>query len=234
MNRQHRLAHLVALVMISVCVLAVPALAQDCPELVGRWPFGPAYAVAVSGGHAYYGIGAALVVADVADPSAPHRVGEVALPCQGRCGRGGYAFAPPGRFRLMIMTRRRLRRGRLRRHAELCQRVAVEGLRVHRERLPRPAGDRRQRRRADRGRLHVRAELPSGSRSRAYAYMANDWLQVIDVARRPPGRGRVPRRAGQNSGVAVSGNYVASRTLSGLRVIDVSSTTPSRLVSAAR
>ena len=41
MNRPVRVAHVVALVVIGVCVLAVPALAQDCPELVGRWPFGP-------------------------------------------------------------------------------------------------------------------------------------------------------------------------------------------------
>ena len=57
-----------------------PALAQDCPELVGRWPYGLAYAVAVSGSHAFFGSGTVLVVADVSNAAAPLAVGEVVLP----------------------------------------------------------------------------------------------------------------------------------------------------------
>ena len=41
MNRQQRVAHVVAFVVIAMSVLAVPAIAQDCPELVSRWPYGP-------------------------------------------------------------------------------------------------------------------------------------------------------------------------------------------------
>ena len=60
------------IVMLTVILsLATPALAQDCPELVGRWPYGAAIAVAVSGNHVYFGDGTALMVADVSDPAAP-------------------------------------------------------------------------------------------------------------------------------------------------------------------
>ena len=54
MNRKQRVVHVVVLVVIGVCLLAVPAPAQDCPELVGRLPgIGSVVAVAVSGDYAY-------------------------------------------------------------------------------------------------------------------------------------------------------------------------------------
>ena len=40
---------------------AMNVVGQDCPELVGRWPFGPARAVAVSGDYAYFSSGAVLL-----------------------------------------------------------------------------------------------------------------------------------------------------------------------------
>jgi len=65
----------------SVCaLLASPVLAQDCPELVGRWPYGPAFAVAMTEGHAYLTSGSALEVVDVADRRRRGVVGAVALP----------------------------------------------------------------------------------------------------------------------------------------------------------
>ncbi len=60
------------------------ALAQDCPELVGRWPYGPAYAVSASGDYAYFGSGTVLQIADVSVPETPQLVAEVVLP--GRWG----------------------------------------------------------------------------------------------------------------------------------------------------
>jgi len=69
-----------SLFVITMFVLAVPALAQDCPELVGRWPYGPTWALDVSGDHAYFGSGKALLVADISDPAAPQVVGDVLLP----------------------------------------------------------------------------------------------------------------------------------------------------------
>jgi hypothetical protein len=94
MIRPVRVAHVVALVVIGVCVPAVPARAAECPELVGRWPYGRTNAVAVSGSFAYFGSGTALVVADVSTPSTPHVVGDVTLPdfIDGVAVSGGYAY----------------------------------------------------------------------------------------------------------------------------------------------
>lgn len=53
---------------------------QGCPELLGRWPYGPAYTVAVNGATAYLGCGAGLRVVDVSTPAAPVGLGDVQLP----------------------------------------------------------------------------------------------------------------------------------------------------------
>jgi len=62
-----------------VAVVAINLWA-DCPELVGRWPYGSTWTVAVVGDHAYFGSGAALRIADVSDPSSPRIIGDVMLP----------------------------------------------------------------------------------------------------------------------------------------------------------
>lgn len=80
MNRQQCMAQAAALVVIGVCVLVSPVLAQDCPERVGRWPYGRPVAVAASQPYAYIGSGTALVVADVSNAAAPLVVGEVVPP----------------------------------------------------------------------------------------------------------------------------------------------------------
>jgi hypothetical protein len=77
-QRQSNLA--AAFVAVTVALLATPALAEDCPELAGRWPYGPAYSVEASGHHAYFGSGTALIVADVTDLTAPRTVGRITLP----------------------------------------------------------------------------------------------------------------------------------------------------------
>ena len=59
---------------------ASPVFSGGCLELVGRWPYGPAIAVAVSGEHAYLVSGSSLLVADVVDPSSPKVTGRVTLP----------------------------------------------------------------------------------------------------------------------------------------------------------
>ena len=73
---------------------AMNVVGQDCPELVGRWPFGPARAVAVSGDYAYLGSGAALLVVDVSDPAGLQVVGEIFLPnvLSGVAVSGSYAY----------------------------------------------------------------------------------------------------------------------------------------------
>ena len=94
MKHQRRTVQVAALVVITVCASASPALAQDCPELVGRLPYGAVSTVAVSGDYAYFNSGDALKVADVSDPSLPHVVGYVALPGPATdiAVSGGYAY----------------------------------------------------------------------------------------------------------------------------------------------
>ena len=77
MVRSIRLSWFVALVM---GVSAAPLFAGGCLELVGRWPYGPAIAVAVSDENAYIVSGSSLLVADVVDPSSPVVTGRVTLP----------------------------------------------------------------------------------------------------------------------------------------------------------
>jgi len=97
MKLQQRMAHVVALVVVNVCALATPALAHDCPELVGRLP-GAISAVAVSADFAYFGGGSGLFIADVSDPSTPRLVGKVASPfgVKGITVSDGYAFVAEG------------------------------------------------------------------------------------------------------------------------------------------
>jgi hypothetical protein len=65
--------------IISVTLLFCPCVprAQDCPEPVGRWPYGSNNDVAVDGALALMGNGAALQVIDLTDPSTPEVLGGV-------------------------------------------------------------------------------------------------------------------------------------------------------------
>ncbi len=95
--------------LIAVCGcllgLVVADARADCPELVGRWPYGPAFAVAASGDYAYFTSGAALMVADVSDPSAPRVVGDVTLPDIGTdiAVSGRYVFVADGGSGLRVV-----------------------------------------------------------------------------------------------------------------------------------
>jgi len=107
MKRQQGTAQVVALVAISMFVLALPALAQDCPELVGRLPYGAVRTVAVSGDFAYFAGGDTLMVADiVSDPSAPRVVGYVALPETANeiAVSGEYAYVAAGEAGLRVVN----------------------------------------------------------------------------------------------------------------------------------
>jgi hypothetical protein len=107
MKTMNPLAQVVAIVatVLLTCTTAISALAQGCPEPLGRWPYGPAYAVAVSGNYVYFGDGTALMVADVSDPAVPQVVGEVVLPdhAQMIALEGGYAYVPDGGTPLLII-----------------------------------------------------------------------------------------------------------------------------------
>jgi hypothetical protein len=92
MRRQQCMAQVLVCAAIIAWFLALPALAQDCPELVGRWPYGPAFAAEVAGGYLYYSNGTTLMVAELLDPSAPQVVGEVEL------AGAGAGIAVSGRY----------------------------------------------------------------------------------------------------------------------------------------
>lgn len=86
-----------------LCVL--PAAAQDCPELLGRWPYGQATAVAVSGDTAFVGSGTALLVIDVSNPSSPQLLGDVAMPdkVRGVAAAGSHAYVSTGSSGLRVV-----------------------------------------------------------------------------------------------------------------------------------
>ncbi len=93
MNRQQRATYVAALLVIAVCGVSTPGMAQDCPELVGRWPYGPAYGVAVSGDFAYVADGdGGLRVIDVSTVSDPVEAGFFDTPglAWGVAASGGY------------------------------------------------------------------------------------------------------------------------------------------------
>ena len=96
MTSQRPACRLVALLGIVAGVLAAPALAQDCPELVGACDTpGWAVGVAVAGSYAYVAdIGAGLRVIDVSDPAAPFEVGSYDTPgyAYGVAVAGSYAY----------------------------------------------------------------------------------------------------------------------------------------------
>jgi hypothetical protein len=99
------MAHVVALVVVNVFALAAPAVAEDCPELVGSWPLGDAHAVAVSGTTVYLGSGSALLVVDVSDPAMPDVVGEANLLglVNGIALSGAYAYVAADSFGLRVV-----------------------------------------------------------------------------------------------------------------------------------
>ena len=79
MTSQRPMIRLAALVGVAVSALASPALAQDCPELVGQWPNDAASLVTVEEPYAYIAYESTLMVADISDPAAPEVVGTLTL-----------------------------------------------------------------------------------------------------------------------------------------------------------
>lgn len=91
-------------VAVWIILSAESANAQSCGELVGRWPYGPAKAVAVFDDHLFYSSGTVLRIAELSSPA--HRmVGEVVLP--GVIGAvavtGGYAYVADGPSALRLV-----------------------------------------------------------------------------------------------------------------------------------
>jgi hypothetical protein len=49
-------------------------------RVVGRWPYGTAFAVTVQGNYAFLGSGTAILVLDTTEPSSPEKVADLAIP----------------------------------------------------------------------------------------------------------------------------------------------------------
>ena len=74
-------------------------------RLVGRWPYGPAFAVVVQGRYAYLGSGGAVLVLDISDPSSPRKVGECVTPgiVEGLFVSGDYLYVADYKAGLRII-----------------------------------------------------------------------------------------------------------------------------------
>ena len=74
-------------------------------RLVGRWPYGPAFAVVVQGRYAYLGSGISILVLDISDPSSPRKVGECVTPgiVIGLFVSGDYLYVADGEAGLRII-----------------------------------------------------------------------------------------------------------------------------------
>ncbi|MEN8164777.1 MAG: hypothetical protein ABFS37_11665, partial [Acidobacteriota bacterium] len=96
----------VVILFVSGGLCTPPAFAQDCPELVGRWPYGRADAVAVSGDYAFFGSGTVLMIADVSNPATPEIMGEVVLAdsMSGIVASGDYAYVADGFSGLRVIS----------------------------------------------------------------------------------------------------------------------------------
>ena len=79
MKIEIRSIRLAAISVAALILIAPIAPADDCPEPVGQWPYGPATSVAVDGTSAFYSSGLALVIADISEPASPQIVGEAIL-----------------------------------------------------------------------------------------------------------------------------------------------------------
>ncbi len=65
MRCSHHSCLLLVLSMVALCFPARPAVAINCLELEGTWPYGPARAVDASGTHAFVGSGKAKEIAEL-------------------------------------------------------------------------------------------------------------------------------------------------------------------------
>ena len=79
-DRAGHLGNPLVLLAFVMLVSAVHGASQTCPELVGRWPYGPSHAIEIAGDRVFFGSGTALLMADVSTPQAPVLVAQMRLP----------------------------------------------------------------------------------------------------------------------------------------------------------
>jgi len=74
-----RLAVVVSTLIAAASLPIAPAVAAECPQVIDRWPAGPADAVYTRAGRTYFGSGTVLKIGDVSVPSSPVVLGEIDL-----------------------------------------------------------------------------------------------------------------------------------------------------------
>jgi len=79
MPHSRRLTVVVSTLIAASLLPVVAAAAEECPQVVERWPAGPADAVFIRTGRAYFGSGTVLTIGDVSVPSSPVVLGEIDL-----------------------------------------------------------------------------------------------------------------------------------------------------------
>jgi hypothetical protein len=75
----HPLTVVVSTLIAAASLSLAAAAAEECPQVVDRWPAGPADAVFTRAGRAYFGSGTVLTIGDVSVPSSPVVLGEIDL-----------------------------------------------------------------------------------------------------------------------------------------------------------
>jgi len=79
MQQSRSFAVLVSAIAAAASLAPAVVAAQQCPQVVEAWSYGPADAVFTRSGRAYYGSGTILVIGDVSDPATPAVLGHVDL-----------------------------------------------------------------------------------------------------------------------------------------------------------
>jgi len=79
MPHSRRLKAMVYTLIAAASLPVAAAAAEQCPEVVDRWPAGPADEVFIRTGRTYYGSGTVLTIGDVTTPASPTVLAEVNL-----------------------------------------------------------------------------------------------------------------------------------------------------------
>ncbi len=93
-----------AVLALMLCAMTVQA-AGPCPELIGRWAWGPVETVAAGDGRVLMSSGGVVAVLDISDPGNPRVTGSVTLPSlvQDLAIAGGLAYASSHEWGLTVL-----------------------------------------------------------------------------------------------------------------------------------
>jgi hypothetical protein len=79
MPHSRRLTVVVYTLIVATSLPIAAAVAAECPQVIDRWPAGPADAVFTRAGRAYFGSGTVFTIGDLSNPSSPVVLAEIDL-----------------------------------------------------------------------------------------------------------------------------------------------------------